>query len=65
LDASVFRTFRFSETKSLQFHGEMFNLTNTPQFGLPAASLGSATFGTISSLAGSMRQIQFALKLLF
>ena len=65
LDASVFRTFRFTETKALQFHGEMFNLANTPQFGLPSGSLGSATFGSISSLAGTMRQVQFALKLLF
>ncbi|HEY6989892.1 MAG TPA: TonB-dependent receptor, partial [Bryobacteraceae bacterium] len=67
LDSSLFRTFRFHEKRSLQFHAEFFNLTNTPQFGLPSGSFGSSTFGTISSLASNanMRQIQFALKLLF
>ena len=64
-DFSLFKNIRFSEARSLQFRSEFFNLFNTPQFGLPDGTLGAFTFGTISSLAGTMRQIQFSLKLLF
>ena len=64
-DFSLFRNVRFSEKRSLQFRSEFFNFFNTPQFGLPDGTLGASTFGTISTLANDMRQIQFSLKLLF
>ncbi|PYU88417.1 MAG: hypothetical protein DMG08_25500 [Acidobacteria bacterium] len=64
-DFSLFRNVRFSEKRSLQFRSEFFNFFNTPQFGLPDGTLGATTFGTISTLANDMRQIQFSLKLLF
>jgi hypothetical protein len=55
----------------LQLRAEIFNLTNTPQFNNPNASIGSSQAGVISS-AGSTpsfqrtsRQIQIAAKLLF
>src|SRR5438034_661208 len=60
---TLFRS--FSEKRSLQFRSEFFNFFNTPQFGLPDGTLGATTFGTISTLANDMRQIQFSLKLLF
>ena len=65
LDFSVFKNIRLRESRNLQFRSEFFNLTNTPQFGPPDGTLGSFSFGGISSLAGEMRQIQFALKFLF
>jgi hypothetical protein len=50
---------------------EPFNLLNTPQFNNPAASIGAAGVGSISS-AGSKptfqrtsRQVQFAMKFYF
>ncbi len=64
-DFSLFRNVRFTETRSLQFRGEFFNLFNTPQFDLPNATLGSSAYGSISALVNSMRQMQFSLKLLF
>jgi len=66
-DVSVFKDFRLSERAVLQARAESFNLTNTPNFSLPAASLGAGGFGTISSTrAGSTpRQLQFALRLTF
>lgn len=65
LDLSVFKTFYFQERYALQFRSEFFNLPNHPNYGLPNTTLGTAGFGTISSLAGNNRQIQFALKFSF
>jgi hypothetical protein len=53
-----------------QFRAEAFNLTNTPTFFLPSATnaaltLGSATFGKLTSSSATGRQLQFGLKLLF
>ena len=80
LDASVFRNFRFTERSYLEFRGEVFNLTNTPTFFLPAASSSALTcmgpagapcnannpsFGKLSSGTATGRQIQLGLKLYF
>jgi len=51
---------------NLQFRAEAFNMPNHPVFDRPAFSnLGDAAWGKITGLATQMRQIQFALKLLF
>jgi len=66
LDFSLFKTFRFTERWNLQFRAESFNIANTPQFGLPDNALQDANFGKITStVAGSERHIQFALRLQF
>ena len=66
MDFSLARSFRFGEERRLDFRWEVFNLSNTPQFGLPGADASSpATFGKINSLAGDPRVMQFALKLSF
>jgi hypothetical protein len=73
LDFSVFKNFQLgaSESRRLQFRGEMFNITNTPQFNNPNNSVGAAGTGTITSagaplnLQRTSRQIQLALKLYF
>jgi hypothetical protein len=64
---SGFKTFPVHERMKLQFRAEAFNLTNTPNFAQPDASVGDGSFGTISAsrLSASPRQLQFALKLLF
>jgi hypothetical protein len=64
LDLAIHREFVPKEGLHLQFRGEAFNFTNTPPFGAPSGSFGSATFGVISS-AGLGRNIQLALKMLF
>ena len=74
LDFSIFRNIYLSRgdsPKQLQLRGEMFNLTNTPQFNNPNTTIGVNTSGLISS-AGSpssfqriQRQIQLGIKLLF
>lgn len=65
IDFSAFKNFRFGERYNVQFRGEFFNLPNHPNYGQPNTSFGSAAFGTIRTLTGNMRQIQFGLKLTF
>lgn len=75
-NASLFRTFRLTEKFQLQFRAEVFNLTNTPQFGQPGATVTSATFnsdGSVKALNGytqitsasNERQLRFALRFSF
>jgi hypothetical protein len=49
---------------ALELRAEIFNLLNTPPFGAPAAVLGAANFGTITT-AGDPRVIQVAIKFVF
>jgi hypothetical protein len=59
------------ERLRLQFRAELFNIFNHANFGVPAASVFSssgavlANAGRITSIVGTSRQIQFAIKLLF
>ena len=65
---SLFKTIPLSERYNLQFRTEAFNLPNHPVFDRPQFNnLGNPNFGKITALAGgyAMRQVQFALKLLF
>jgi len=72
-DMSLFKDFFLSEQagRRLQFRAECFNVTNTPQFNNPAASIGAAGAGTISAAGAPLtfqrtsREIQLALKLYF
>jgi outer membrane receptor protein involved in Fe transport len=66
VDFSVFKTFWLTESLRLQFRAEAFNLCNTPWFGAPNTTLGSAAFGTVSpSQANDPRNVQLALRLAF
>ena len=53
------------ELMDLQFRAEFFNLFNVVNMGLPANTLAGAGFGEISRTAGTSRQIQFSLKLIY
>jgi len=64
LDFSLFKNFRISERKTLQFRWEMYNATNTPPFNPPGLGIGTGTFGVITS-AGLPREMQFGLRLSF
>jgi outer membrane receptor protein involved in Fe transport len=63
-DFSVFKNMQFTETKELQFRGELFNVLNHTNFHLPVSDIESPTFGVIQSDV-SPRVIQVALKFLF
>jgi hypothetical protein len=73
LDASLFKDFNFTERWRLQFRAESFNLANTPIFNTPGQNIsdsklfgGNGNFGRItSSIAGTERRFQFAMRLSF
>ena len=54
-----------SELVDLQFRSEFFNLFNIVNMGLPANTIKGSGFGEISKTAGTSRQIQFSLKLIY
>jgi hypothetical protein len=62
-DARISKITHLHERLNLRFLTELFNIWNHPAFANPATTLGTATFGTITSTASNARIIQFALKL--
>jgi hypothetical protein len=71
LDMAIARNFPFTETATLQFRAEYFNIFNHTNFGDPNTTL-NGTFGEItgttpqnSSTANDPRIAQFSLKLVF
>jgi hypothetical protein len=72
-DVSLTKVTRITERVGTEFRAEVFDLFNHPNFGNPGltAQTGSSTFGIIQSTrnptgdAGSSRQIQLSLKVLF
>lgn len=70
-DFSIFKKFRLSEGKTLQFRAEIFNVFNRANFALPGANLFTssgerqANAGVITSTVSTSREIQFGLKFNF
>jgi len=54
-----------SEPPTLEFRAESFNAFNLVNYGLPVNILRGSGFGLVNHTAGTSRQIQFSLKLLF
>ena len=54
-----------AERMDLQFRSEFFNLFNIVNMGLPANIINGSGFGEISKTAGTSRQIQFSLKIIY
>jgi hypothetical protein len=72
LDFSLTKDTKISERINSQFRAEFFNILNHTNLGLPNNSLfvstngaPTGTAGQITSIVGTPRQIQFALKLIF
>ncbi|MEZ5355699.1 MAG: carboxypeptidase regulatory-like domain-containing protein [Bryobacteraceae bacterium] len=67
LDFSLQRSFDLpiNDVSRIEFRAEAFNAFNTPQFGIPGATLNTPQFGTIGGTAGPNRQLQFGLRFLF
>ena len=53
------------ELGTVEFRAEFFNLFNIVNFGLPSNILRGSGFGIISKTAGTSRQIQFSLKVIY
>lgn len=70
-DFSLIKDTKITERLTWEFRAETFNIFNHPNFNQPGRVVGSSTFGQITATrsgigdAGSARQIQFAMKLIF
>ena len=53
------------ELGTVEFRAEFFNVFNIANFGLPSNIVRGSGFGIISKTAGSSRQIQFSLKVIY
>lgn len=62
-DAALLREFPFTERWNLEARWELFNVTNTPEFGQPNSNFSSGASGAITTLSGDPRVMQFALRL--
>ena len=66
VDFSLFKIFKFTERLQMEFRAEAFNLFNTPQFGVPNATVDiPGLSGSISSTVHDPRQIQLAVRFQF
>ena len=65
LDGNVNRSFRIGEQRRLEFRWELYNLTNTAEFGRPNLTVNLAQGGTITTTAVPNRQMQFGMRLVF
>lgn len=54
-----------AELATLEFRAEFFNIFNIVNFGLPSNIVNGSGFGIISKTAGTSRQIQFSLKVIY
>ena len=64
LDLALMRRVALPGSRALELRAEVFNATNTPPLGAPNTTVGSASFGTITS-AGDPRVVQLAVKFIF
>jgi hypothetical protein len=68
VNMALFKEFPLASVREgmrFEFRAEVFNVFNHPQFGDVDTGLGDGSFGTISSLAQNMRQMQLGLKFYF
>ncbi len=76
LDLSIYKTFKFGETKALRFDVSSYNISNTPQYGYPTVpSIVGAIpvsqggqglpFGQILATVNTPRQFQFGARFTF
>ena len=62
LDLALVKHTMLGDANDLEFRAEVFDVTNTPAFGLPNGSVGAAAFGSITSTVTDPRVVQVALR---
>jgi hypothetical protein len=65
LDFSVIKDTKITESKTLQFRAEFFNILNEATFYTPGETLSSPSFGLSTGTATTEREIQLGLRLIF
>ena len=65
-DITLSKSFQLVERLRLQIRGEAYNISNTPQYGRADTTVGSATFGQVTSTTNaSPRSLQLAARIDF
>lgn len=64
LHGALMKTIRLAERRSLELRGEVFNLPNYVNYGVPVANIEDPLFGSIQS-AGDARQFQLSMRIFF
>ncbi len=64
-DLALSRVFRLNNAQNIEVRVEAFNAFNWVNLGLPNTTLSAATFGQISSMAGTPRIMQLGVKYVF
>ena len=64
-DFSVFKGVNIDERRRVEFRAEFFNLFNHPNFANPGTTLGTTSFGVISSSLLPPREVQLGMRFQF
>jgi hypothetical protein len=64
-DFGVLKNIKFTERETLQFRADVFNLTNTRNFGIPESRINSGNFLNQWGQDGGNRRIQFSVRYIF
>jgi hypothetical protein len=68
MSSSLFKQFAVSQVREglkAEIRLETFNTLNHPTFGAPNTTVGTSSFGLITSQANSPREVQLGLKVYF
>jgi hypothetical protein len=65
LDLSLTKFIDLRDSTRLELRVQSFNVTNTPNFGLPNSDVGNAAFGEIATQINNPRLLQFVAKIDF
>ncbi|QNI32348.1 TonB-dependent receptor [Alloacidobacterium dinghuense] len=61
IDSSAFKDFHITESQTVGFRADFFNLFNIASYGNPDNTVGHSSFGQITSVRSPARQIQLSL----
>ena len=65
VDNSIFKKFKFTERIGGEIRADIFNTLNHANPGNPNTSVTAATFGQITGVASSARQVRFGARVTF
>ena len=65
VDFNLIKNVQLTEQYNLAFHWDVFNATNTANFGMPSTNMFSSGFGQITTTTTQARIMQFALRISF
>jgi hypothetical protein len=64
-DVSLIKSFHFTDTRSIEFRGNFFNVFNHTTFAAPSTNIDSNSAGQVTSTLNASREIELAGKIYF